>query len=251
MLTLDDKFRKQDPAYLGARLAKYIQAGDYTHSEVLGYIKYGADLSAMTDGFSCLGQAIIKKDIPLIELLISHKANVDQVGGFRRTLLMLGSAPDITKILIDAGANVNAVDINGFSCIHCCVSFGDFTSIPLLIEHGCTMLNVPDHAGETPLYYAGTRHKLDAAEYLLDLPGIDPRPQRDSGKDIKDYLKKNNAHPRSADLLQKIYALEERLDQEDLARTEGAVQRKRQEIVNIVMQPTSVKKRYPIRPMKR
>lgn len=59
-----------------------------------------------------------------------------------------------TKLLINAGANVNHIDNNGGSVMHWAAHKSSDKLANLLIRSGAKDVSAQDHTGKTPLYYA-------------------------------------------------------------------------------------------------
>jgi ankyrin repeat protein len=120
----------------------------------------GADINATEHsvGYSALHEAVDKGNINLIKLLISKGADVDLPARYGETPLHLIVNPtlplpkseepalEMMKVLIDAGADLNAVD----------------------------------HGGMTPLMWASYHDRLGIAEYLFE-HGADVNYTRDLG----------------------------------------------------------------------
>lgn len=88
---------------------------------------------------------------------------------------------ETVKMLLDAGANVNAVDGNGKTPLHHAIGKNRPRIARLLIEHGADLNKLPPGCGTTPLLHAldpktRTQHNdqnLETIELLLEL-GADP-----------------------------------------------------------------------------
>lgn len=74
---------------------------------------------------------------------------------------------EITKMLIDAGADLNVQDEYGVTPIHWAVLHGDEDVLRMLIELKAD-LNKPDIEGNTPLYAAVTQGEETLVKLLLD-----------------------------------------------------------------------------------
>lgn len=115
------------------------------------------------------------------KLLLEHGADADQaanngvkpkdilrsiIKGKNKELLNSVDGPlDKITNIINAGANINAVDENGNSCLHLAVLHGRCDLIKFLITNGVNV-NVVNNDGETPLHLAETK------EVLLELFAI-------------------------------------------------------------------------------
>uniref|UniRef100_A0A7E5A0L1 SH3 domain-containing protein n=1 Tax=Panagrellus redivivus TaxID=6233 RepID=A0A7E5A0L1_PANRE len=58
---------------------------------------------------------------------------------------------EIVQFLVDAGANVNAMDSDGWSPLHCAASCNNISMLKLLIEHGASIYATTLSDAETPI----------------------------------------------------------------------------------------------------
>ncbi len=122
----------------------------------------GADPSlAARSGVTPLAAAVAARREPLVALLLQHEVAVDQRLPNDATALMVAAAmgyPEIAEQLLDAGADVNAVDSAGRSALHAAAQFGFEHNDSLrarrlfdgLLKRGAD-INHADHEGKTPL----------------------------------------------------------------------------------------------------
>jgi ankyrin repeat protein len=122
----------------------------------------GADASlAAHSGVTPLAAAVAARRDSLVMLLLEHQVAVEQRLPNDATALMVAAAmgyPDIADMLLDAGAEVNAVDAGGRSALHAAAQFGFGHSDSLrirrlfdsLLKHGAD-INLADREGKTPL----------------------------------------------------------------------------------------------------
>ncbi|WP_426701165.1 ankyrin repeat domain-containing protein [Rhodanobacter sp. Col0626] len=122
----------------------------------------GADPAlAATSGVTPLAAAVAARREALVALLLQHEVAVDQRLPNEATALMVATAmgyPEIAELLLDAGADVNAVDSAGRSALHAAAQFGFEHNDSLrarrlfdsLLKRGAD-INHADSEGKTPL----------------------------------------------------------------------------------------------------
>jgi len=115
------------------------------------------------DGLSPIHLAISKHSAevqqhPADQLLL--KPDQDLQNPWRQILEYLISLSDI-----------NISDITGVSALHLSAEFGDVETIRNLVEHGA-WVNIQDHQGENPLFYAVRGNQYEAIRVLVEEFGI-------------------------------------------------------------------------------
>ncbi|MEO9214563.1 MAG: ankyrin repeat domain-containing protein [Rhodanobacter sp.] len=122
----------------------------------------GADPAlAAHSGVTPLAAAVAARREALVALLLQHKVAADQRLPNDATALMVAAAmgyPEIVEPLLDAGADVNAVDAGGRSALHAAAQFGFEHNDSLrarrlfdgLLKRGAD-INHADSEGKTPL----------------------------------------------------------------------------------------------------
>jgi ankyrin repeat protein len=125
-------------------------------------LEAGADPSlAARGGVTPLAAAVAARREALVALLLQHEVAVDQRLPNEATALMVAAAmgyPDVAEQLLDAGADVNAVDDAGRSALHAAAQFGFEHNDSLrarrlfdgLLKRGAD-INHADNEGKTPL----------------------------------------------------------------------------------------------------
>ena len=134
------------------QLFSAVLANDIAGVETL--FKNGADLNAVDDsGFSLLVNALAEQELPVVDLLVSHGAEVfhnakrcevtilEHSDSIDRKLLDAVTANDLATVnaLIQKGARVNACDGFGFSILVNALAATNNEMINFLVTNGATM----------------------------------------------------------------------------------------------------------------
>jgi ankyrin repeat protein len=121
------------------------------------------------DGLSLLHWAVASKDpTSMVDLLLKRKANVD-IQSFDELATPLMNATerkkiDVMRLLLEKGADVNAVDKRGFTSLHRACEMGNVEAVKLLLERNATV-RVEAEGGHTPLSLA----KMRKEQAVIDL----------------------------------------------------------------------------------
>jgi ankyrin repeat protein len=123
-----------------------------------------------SDGWSPLHLAAHYGHAPVVELLLHNNAPVDlrSTNAMANTALhaaLAGRRNTVVRILLDAGADVNAQQHGGWTPLHSAAANGDREMIDLLFSRGADAALAND-AGATPAATARERGHPDIAEYL-------------------------------------------------------------------------------------
>ena len=126
------------------------------------------------DGWSPLHLAAHFGHAAVVELLLHNNAPVDlrstnQMANTALHAALAGRRNEVVKILLDAGADVNASQHGGWTPLHSAAANGDRSVIDLLFAHGADAALAND-AGVTPAAFARERGHADIAEYLERRP---------------------------------------------------------------------------------
>ncbi len=100
---------------------------------------------------------------------------VDSRGDVGVTALMRASLKgytDVVAALLEAGADMDAVDLGGASALHLAVRRGNVDIVKLLLQEDA-LVDIPDNEGWTPLMRASVEHKSEIMPVLL-AQGADP-----------------------------------------------------------------------------
>jgi ankyrin repeat protein len=128
-------------------------------------IEAGADVNAGKIT-SPLAKAAMQGDVPLIRLLIENGAKVDD--GPYYPPIHCACKPDVAKVLLDAGADVNKRNAKGETALH--LPNPHFTPNPatvqVLLEAGAD-ITAKSQSGATPLHAAAQLAKTEIAQLLI------------------------------------------------------------------------------------
>jgi len=122
------------------------------------------------DGRKRLEQALRHDRPDIARLLIERGANInaaDQNGLTPLHIALNRGLFDIARLLIERGANLNAADQNGLTPLNSELRIGQVDIARLLIERGAN-INAADRNGLTPLHIALNRGLFDIARLLIE-----------------------------------------------------------------------------------
>ena len=148
-------------------------AHDGKHRVVEVCLESGMDVNETNaDGFTPLAMAAYNGHDKIVELLIKNKAEVDTPDLKGNTPLSHAascgeaSAPRTVKVLLDAGAEINAVD-NGehFTALMMAAAEGNLEVVKLLLEEGADKSMV-DTDGESAAHFARLNGHTEIVELL-------------------------------------------------------------------------------------
>lgn len=165
-------FFHSDPLVCACRSNKFLSA------KLL--IERGANANISDDsGMTPLGYACLNKSERMVQLLIDDghaKTNIiDQEGRSLLAYCAYSEQERIAVMLLEAGADpLVMAEADGVSCLHWCAYRGLNDLACRILRHPkkCDV-NVSTCYGETPLYLACSRKRLEVAEMLF-LAGADP-----------------------------------------------------------------------------
>jgi len=106
-----------------------------------------------------------------VTLLLEHGAHVHQVSHnplrnqALHACIALGNSAEVARLLIEAGADVNATAAGGYAPLHLAASNGNREVITLLLEHGANRDACCDQ-GKSPADYARERGHSEALALL-------------------------------------------------------------------------------------
>ena len=150
-----------------AKLLRHIGA----HANVHGY-----------DKFTPLHSAAWYGDVKMVQTLLDYEADINAHCSFGYTpiysvLLGLGlsstllngtqSFPDVTRLLLEHGVDVNVRTVDGSAPLHGAARIGNPEVVHVLLEHGAN-IGAKDEKGRTPLHVAAEYGYVEVAHVLLE-----------------------------------------------------------------------------------
>ena len=97
----------------------------------------GVDVNALNpQGESALMMAALKGDLAGAQLLLEHGAKVNQTGWSPLLYAATGPEPDLVRLLLDRGAEIDAGSPNGSTPLMMAAQYGAEDSVTLLLERG-------------------------------------------------------------------------------------------------------------------
>jgi len=123
-----------------------------------------------THGFTALGIATHFNKEDVVRYLLTHKAdpNIRSQNGYQVYPLhtaLSNNDSGISKMLIEAGAEVNTKQLGGLTPLHFAAQHGNIDLIIVLLEQGADITAVSD-TGETPADFAEKKGFHEIAEIL-------------------------------------------------------------------------------------
>jgi ankyrin repeat protein len=155
--------------FIPTPLHKAILARNYEQAKRV--IAAGADLNAdVVNMGPPLDLAIIDHDAIAVALLIDAGANVNArrqpAGDEPLQVAAKLQLPDLVKLLLDKGADIDDADNDGITALYVASEAGALNVVQLLVERGARV-DVRDNSGGTPLHQAAKYTKGDVAAFLL------------------------------------------------------------------------------------
>ena len=154
-----------------------VRSGDNRTVELL--MAKGVDVNAaMTTGGTALTEAVSVRNAEAVRILIEHGAKVNLAfGPIQMTPLIWASfqeCPEIVRMLIKAGADVNAKDALGSTALvwASMSERDDVETVAALLDAGAAV-NVKTAMGETPLTWAKRRGATEIVRLLEQKEGGD------------------------------------------------------------------------------
>jgi ankyrin repeat protein len=163
-----------------------------------------------------LGQAAYVNDLPLIDLLLGHGADINEASDTGRSVLMYAvqsTKPATISHLLENGANPNAQNNNGESPLMLAINYQPLTVLGDLLDHGA-QIEMRDKRGRTALMWAARFALADQTRFLAE-HGADINAADNVGEtaltragdcgamDIVDYLKDKGAKRTDVHIIQR------------------------------------------------
>lgn len=139
-------------------------------------IKKGANVNIVGGKYgTAIQTAAAQGKAKILENLLENKAEVNLVGGWSHTsALVLASkisnkktSESVIRMLVDAGADLNATDPEGVTALHAAALNGSINVLKLLIDKNAK-LDMQDVEGSTPLLLAMLQSRHTAAKCLIE-----------------------------------------------------------------------------------
>lgn len=147
-------------------------------------------------GWAALHHAVASGNSEMVHLLLAYSANPDirsmAQGEEGATALHLAACTGNTaalKLLLDSGADTEAVDQRGKTAVHWAALQGRMESLKILQESNCNLMAQVSGRG-TALHYAAAFGDMEVVEWLVE-QGVDISGKDKNGRLAKDVAKKN------------------------------------------------------------
>ena len=170
--------QREDVNHIGGLYGSPLSAAAaHGHQDAVSLlIEKGANVNIMGGMFGTAVQtAAARGKAKIVEYLLDHKAEVNLMGGWSHaSALILASklankktSESIIRLLVDAGADLNATDADGATALHAAAFSGSMNVLKLLVGNNAK-LDLKDDEGSTPLLVAVLQGRHAAAKYLIE-----------------------------------------------------------------------------------
>ena len=134
-------------------------------------VENGANINAQDpDGWTCLHHAINHKNKSMVKTFVNEDANLELSSLWFGTPLhhaLFDGEHEIFELLISFGANVNSLNFDGDSLLHCCVNDDEkLDSAKILLQNGA-LLSFKNLQLETPIETAMSNKKLSSMKLMM------------------------------------------------------------------------------------
>jgi len=160
-----------------APVADAARQGDRDAVRVL--LQQGADVNtAEGDGMSALHWAADRGDVEMTKMLVYAGANIDaatRIGHYTPLhVASKGGFASVVELLIEAGAPVNVMTTtSGVSALHLAAASGSTDTVAVLLDHDADVDARESAWGQTPLIFAAGYNRVGTLRLLLE-HGADP-----------------------------------------------------------------------------
>jgi ankyrin repeat protein len=139
-------------------------------------LDHGADPEiADFEGYTALMHAVKSKHLPTVQLLLKYGADISRRDAYGGTVLHHASHAkenaDLIRALINAHADVNAIDYDGDTALQYAVRQNHTKNARCLLEFGADH-NIANVEGETPMFMA-IYHQAEDILRMLVVRGVD------------------------------------------------------------------------------
>ena len=153
------------------RLVEAVKSKD--QQAVRSLLKQHVDVNTpQADGTAALAWAAHWDDLETAKLLIAAGANVNAATDYGVTALWLActnGSPAMVNLLLNAGANANiTLQRTGETALMACSRTGDAEAVKALLEHGANPNAKETWRGQTALMWAAEANHLEAARALVE-----------------------------------------------------------------------------------
>jgi len=188
------------PLHYAAASGDYILAEDLIYIfRQLGHPQFLTILDKQ--GRTPLHWAIESGSVRIVKLLAENGVplntqDFDGAAPIHYAISAVNKFPDTEKIeecrevlnYLASRVDINLSDITGVSALHLAAEVGDLESIRELIQHGA-WVNVKDHQGESPLFYAVRGEQIEVIKALVEEYKIDMEMLNEDDENILDLVK--------------------------------------------------------------
>jgi ankyrin repeat protein len=132
-------------------------------------LEHGANPDVQYDRYGSISHdAANEGNAEVMELLLQHKADVHirSTDGNRRTLLHWHSDAKLVQILLDHGADINALNAHHETPLYKAAEKGRLEVVRVLLEHGADF-HIRGKGDQTPFQVAQSREHMEIAQLLL------------------------------------------------------------------------------------
>jgi ankyrin repeat protein len=155
----------EDAMILNSHFMSAVQTGNLPRLQEL-LKKNPALINRTIDGMTPLHWASTRGHVAVMELLISHGADIEARNKYGMTPLLLASKTEAAKVLLKNGADFKAISKDGFSVLHPAAYNGNIELAKLWIKKGVDIEQQYKYGG-TALLCAARRDKKGVVELLL------------------------------------------------------------------------------------